>query len=154
VGGSGVLAAGIVGCLIFPLIVRLLPLRLLYLAIGIAGAIFTFALILLPHTPTAFAVALIGENVFQALAITASTAISFDTVGRANPLAATTYCVMVSAYNVPITYMLFVDGWGYAWHGVAGGYVADAGLSLLASLLLAAFLIWRARRKGAGAALM
>jgi MFS transporter, PAT family, beta-lactamase induction signal transducer AmpG len=148
VGGSGVLAAGIVGCFIFPLVEDLLPTRLLYLAIGAAGAIFTLGLILLPHTPATFAVALIGENVFQALAITASIAISFDTVGRANPLAATTYCLMISAFNIPITYMLFVDGWGYAWHGVAGGYAADGLLSLIASLLLGAFLMWRARRNG------
>jgi len=148
VGGGGVLAGGIAGCFIFRLIDRVLPLRLLYLAIGVAGAAFTLALILLPHTPAAFAVALIGENVFQALAITASTAISFHTVGRDNPLAATTYCLMVSAFNVPITYMLFVDGSGYAWHGVAGSYAADAGLSLIASVLLGAFLIRRSRRSG------
>jgi hypothetical protein len=54
---------------------------------------------------------------------------------------------MVSAFNIPITYMLFVDGAGYAWHGVAGSYAADAGLSLLASLLLGAFLIGRNANK-------
>jgi PAT family beta-lactamase induction signal transducer AmpG len=147
VGGGGVVLGGIVGCLLFRLIDRLLPLRLLYLAIGAMGAMFTFALIFFPRTPSAFAVALIGENVFQGLAITASTAISFETIGRANPLAATTYCLMVSAFNIPITYMLFVDGSGYARAGVAGAYAADAGLSLIASLLLGALLIWIARRR-------
>jgi MFS transporter, PAT family, beta-lactamase induction signal transducer AmpG len=146
VGGVGVLLGGMGGCFIFPLIDRLLPLRFLYLSIGVAGSIFTLALIALPHTPTAFAVALIGENVFQALAFTASTAIAFETIGRSNPLAATTYCLMISASNVPLTYMLFVDGSGYARHGVAGSYAADAGLSLMASLLLGALLIWRMRR--------
>jgi PAT family beta-lactamase induction signal transducer AmpG len=146
VGGAGVLTGGIVGCLIFPLIHRLLPLRYLYLAIGIIGSMFTLALILLPRTPATFALALIGENVFQALAITASTAIAFETIGRSNPLAATNYCLMVSAFNIANTYMLVVDGWGYSRHGVAGGYAADAVLSLAASLLLAALLIWLARR--------
>ena len=70
VGGTGVLLGGIGGCLIFRLIDRLLPLRFLYLCVGVAGALFTLGLILLPHSPTTFAVALIGENVFQALAIT------------------------------------------------------------------------------------
>jgi PAT family beta-lactamase induction signal transducer AmpG len=147
VGGSGVLLGGVVGCFIFRLIDHLLPLRLLYLAIGAAGAAFTLTLILLPHTPAAFALALIGENVFQALAITASVAIAFDTIGRENPLAATTYCLMVSAYNIPITYMLFVDGSGYAREGVAGAYAADAFLSLLASVVLAALLIGNRRSK-------
>jgi PAT family beta-lactamase induction signal transducer AmpG len=153
VGGGGVLVAGIVGCLIFPLIDRLLALRPLYLAIGVAGSLFTLALILLPHTPASFAVALIGENVFQALAITASVAIAFDTIGRGNPLAATTYCLMVSAFNVPITYMLFLDGAGYARHGVAGSYLWDASFSLAASLLLGALLIWLSHRKTLAASL-
>jgi PAT family beta-lactamase induction signal transducer AmpG len=147
VGGAGVFLGGISGCLIFRLIDRLLPLRLLYLAVGIAGSIFTLALILMPHTPTAFAVALIGENAFQGLAITISIAIAFETIGRANPLAATIFCLMSSAFNVPISYMLIVDGSGYARHGIAGSYVADASLSLIASLLLAALLIWLARNR-------
>jgi PAT family beta-lactamase induction signal transducer AmpG len=147
VGGGGVLLGGIAGCLLFPLIDRLLPLRLLYLAIGAVGSIFTLALILLPHTPTVYAVAFIGENVLQALAITASIAIAFETIGRSNPLAATTFCLMISAFNVPITYMLLVDGAGYDQRGLTGSFAADGGLSLAASLLLGAFLIWLARRK-------
>jgi len=146
VGGIGVLCGGIGGCFLFRLIDRLMPMRFLYLAIGVAGAMFTLVLTVLPQTPATFAVALIGENVFQALAITASTAIAFETIGRRNPLAATTYCLMISAFNFPISYMLFVDGAGYAWQRVAGSYAADACVSLCASLLLGGFLIWYLRR--------
>lgn len=110
---------------------------------------FTLLLLLFAHDQATFAVALIGENFFQALAITASTAIAFETIGRANPLAATTFCLVISAYNVPISYMLFVDGAGYGWRGVAGSYAADAGVSLIASLLLAALLLWLQRKKKA-----
>ena len=149
VGGAGVMIGGIVGCLIFPFIDRLLPLRYLYLAIGIVGSMFTLALIWLPRTPTAFAVALIGENVFQSGAIVASTAITFETIGRSNPLAATTFCLMVSAFNIANTYMVVVDGWGYAWRGVAGSYATDAAVSLAASLLLVTLLIWVSRRRKA-----
>jgi PAT family beta-lactamase induction signal transducer AmpG len=148
VGGAGVLVGGIAGCLVFPLIRRALPLPYLYLAIGVVGALFTLSLILLPHTPATFALALIGENAFQSLAITASTAITFETVGRHNPLASTTYCLMISAFNVANTYMLVVDGWGYAWHAVAGSYAVDASVSLAASVLLAMVLLWMARRSG------
>jgi PAT family beta-lactamase induction signal transducer AmpG len=147
VGGVGVVLGGISGCFLFQLIDRLMPMRFLYLAIGTAGAIFTLLLIVLPFTPATFAVALIGENVFQALAITASTAIAFETVGRRNPLAATTYCLMISAFNIPISYMLFVDGAGYAWQGVAGSYAADALVSLCASVLLGGLLFWYLRRR-------
>jgi hypothetical protein len=55
--------------------------------------------------------------------------------------------LVISAYNVPISYMLFVDGAGYSWRGVAGGYTADAGVSLIAILVLTALLIWLQRRK-------
>lgn len=137
IGGGGVLVAGVAGCLIFPLIDRILPLRYLYIAVGVVGSTFTLVLLLLPRTPVTFAVALIGENVFQSLAITVSTAITFGTIGRRNPLAATSYCLMVSAFNIANTYMLLADGWGYAWRGVAGSYTVDACLSLVACALLA-----------------
>jgi MFS transporter, PAT family, beta-lactamase induction signal transducer AmpG len=146
VGGGGVVIAGVAGCLLFALIGRLMPLRYLYLVIGATGAIFTLALILLPRTPLCFAVALIGENIFQSVSITASTAISFEAIGRNNPLAATTYCLMVSSFNVANTYMLMVDGWGYAHGGVPGSYALDAVVSLAASGVLAAVLVLRSRR--------
>jgi MFS transporter, PAT family, beta-lactamase induction signal transducer AmpG len=136
VGGAGVLIAGVAGCLMFPLVDRLLPVRHLYLAIGGVGALFTLMLLVLPRTPWTFAAALIGENVFQSLSITASTAITFAIIGRANPFAATTYCLLVSAFNVANTYMLIVDGWGYAWRGVAGSYIVDACASLSACVVL------------------
>ena len=141
IGGVGVAVAGIAGSLLFPLVSRRLPLRFLYLAIGAAGSLFTLALITLPRSPSSFAIALIGENVFQSLAITASTAITFDTVGRDNPLASTTYCLMVSAFNVANTYMLLADGWGYGWQGVSGSYLIDALATLGASVLLT-ILFW------------
>ena len=141
IGGVGVVAAGISGCLVFRLIDHLLPLRYLYLAIGVVGAGFTLALTLLAPTPLSFAIALIGENVFQSAAITAAIAVSFDTIGERNPLAATTFCLMVSVMNLPNTYMIIVDRWGHAWHGVPGSYVFDACASLVACALLALLLV-------------
>lgn len=145
VGGTGVLVAGIAGCLMFRLIDRLLPLRYLYLSIGVVGAVFTLALMSLPRTPLSFAVALIGENIFQSAAITTAIAISFDTIGQRNPLAATTFCLMVSVLNIPNTYMVLVDGWGYSWRGIDGTLIVDACASLGACLLLAIFLVRRRR---------
>jgi PAT family beta-lactamase induction signal transducer AmpG len=141
VGGAGVLAGGLAGCLSFQLIGHLLPTRLLYLAIAAVGSVFTLSLLLCARAPATFAVALIGENVFQALAFTAAIAIAFETIGRNNPLAATTYCLMISASNIPITYMLLVDGWGYARSGVTGSFVADAACGLLSAVALAALLL-------------
>ena len=153
VGGAGVLFAGIAGCLVFPLIDRLLPLRYLYLAIGVVGALFTLTLVLLPRTPLTFATALIGQNVFQSAAITTSIAIAFETIGHRNPLAATTFSVLVSVLNIPNTYMVVVDGWGYAWRGVAGSLIVDAGAGLAACAVLTLLLgYWSMRRRAAQAA--
>jgi PAT family beta-lactamase induction signal transducer AmpG len=117
------------------------------LAVGVAGSLFTLMLMLLRRSPAVFAVAFIGENVFQALAITISVAITFEAIGRRNPLAATIFCFLSSAYNIPITYMLIVDGWGYGKRGVAGSFAADASLGVVASVLLGALLIWVTPRR-------
>jgi PAT family beta-lactamase induction signal transducer AmpG len=132
--GSGI--AGIVGSLLLPPLARRMPLRPLYLCVGIAGALFTLSLLLLPHAPWAFGIAISGENLFQALAIATSTAIAFETIGPANPLAATLFALLISAGCLSIVYMGFIDARAYAWHGIVGSFVADAGLSGAVCLVL------------------
>ncbi|MBW4039876.1 MAG: MFS transporter [Acidobacteria bacterium] len=136
IGGAGLSLAGIFGSLVFTPFAKLLPLRPLYLCIGIAGAIFTAALLLLHNTPATFGLAMVGENVFQALAYTGITAIAFETIGRNNPLAATQYSLFNAASLVPIIYMQVIDGRAYTHHGVTGSFLADASLGILASALL------------------
>ena len=140
IGGAGLSLAGIFGSLMFTPFAKLLPLRPLYLAIGIAGALFTAGLLLLHHTPASFGIAMIGENIFQALAYTGITAIAFETIGRSNPLAATQYSLFNAASLLPIIYMQVIDGRAYTHHGVTGSFLADAALGLLACALLALML--------------
>lgn len=149
IGGVGVFAGALAGCMSFRLIDRLLPTRLLYLAIAAVGSLFTLSLLLAAREPLTFAVALIGENFFQALAITAAVAIAFETIGRSNPLAATTFSFLISASNIPITYMLLVDGWGYGRRGLTGSLIVDAGLSLASATILALLLIAYMKRAAA-----
>jgi PAT family beta-lactamase induction signal transducer AmpG len=146
IGGAGVAAGGIVGCLVFPPLSRLMPLRPLYLAIGFVGAALTLVFILLPHTPSSFAIVLIGENLFQSLAITTSMAVIFEAIGQNNPLASTTFCFISSAYGIPISYMLYIDAFGFARKGIAGALAADAGAGICAAILLGAMLLWLSRR--------
>jgi PAT family beta-lactamase induction signal transducer AmpG len=110
------------------------------------GSIFTLGLALLPHTPTSFAITLIAENLFQSLAITVSMGVIFETIGRDNPLASTTFCFVGSAYGVPIWYMLYVDAFGFGRGGIAGSLVVDAVAGIIASLALGGMLLWLARR--------
>ncbi|MGA8937559.1 MAG: MFS transporter [Acidobacteriaceae bacterium] len=136
IGGAGLSLAGIFGSLIFTPFAKLLPLRPLYLTIGAVGAIFTASLLLLHHTPATFGIAMVGENIFQALAYTGITAISFETIGRNNPLAATQYSLFSAASLVPIIYMQVIDGGAYTRHGVTGSFLADAGIGIIACALL------------------
>jgi PAT family beta-lactamase induction signal transducer AmpG len=79
---------------------------------------------------------MVGENIFQALAYTGITAISFETIGRNNPLAATQYSLFNASSLIPIIYMQIIDGRAYTRHGVTGSFLADALIGVLACLLL------------------
>jgi PAT family beta-lactamase induction signal transducer AmpG len=144
-GGSGVVVAGVCGSLIFPFFARRMALRPLYLTIGIVGACFTLSLLLLPRTPAVFAISMIGENLFQALAITGTFAIAFEVIGQHNPLAATTFSVLGAACNLPIVYMAFLDGHAYSLHGVTSTFLTDALIGLLACTLLGIMLTYLRR---------
>jgi PAT family beta-lactamase induction signal transducer AmpG len=149
-GGMGGVAAGVCGSLLLPLFAKGMRLRPLYLAIGIAGALFTAGIALLPHTPWCFALAVVGENAFQSIAIAASIAITFAAIGQNNPLAATNFAVLTAAYNVPISYMLLVDGYGYGLSGVQGAFVVDAAAGGAACLLVGMLLVYRRPRGSRG----
>ena len=108
----------------------------LYFAIGIVGAAFTLALLFLPRTPMTFALAFLGENIFQAASFTTAVAVCFDVIGRDNPLAATQFGLLTAATVLPIVYMGRVDGWIYGSHHLSGTLAVDGALSLLACLVL------------------
>jgi len=153
VAGIGVTIAGLIGSLIVPRIIGWIAPSPLYLAIGGLGALFTLALIGLPRTPTIFAVALIGENIFQSAAFVVESTITFRSIGENNPLAATQFAVLQAATSFPITYMQAVDGQAYGVNGLTGSLIADAGLSILAcAILLPLVLRWREDRPASASA--
>ncbi|MFP5211563.1 MAG: MFS transporter [Acidobacteriota bacterium] len=149
-GGAGAFFPGLVGCMLFPIIARGMPLRLLYLANGIVGGLFTLSLIVLPHEPWTFVLALLGEFLFQAGAYCIQLGIVFQTIGQNNPLAATTFAFLTAATNIPVTYMMVADGRGYSTGGVAGSLAMDAGIGIAACLLLG-LLLYRLPGKAFGA---
>ncbi|MHB1937408.1 MAG: MFS transporter [Acidobacteriaceae bacterium] len=135
-GGAGAFLPGLAGCLLFPMIARRMPLRLLYLANGMLGGLFTLSLIVLPREPWSYVLALLGEFMFQAGAYCIQYGIVLETIGQNNPLAATTFAFLTAATNIPVTYMIVADGRGYAMGGVAGSLAIDAGIGIAACLLL------------------
>jgi PAT family beta-lactamase induction signal transducer AmpG len=144
IGGLVLSIAGALACLLLPILARWVRALPLYLGIGTVGSLFTLALLALPRTPTAFAVAFLGENVVQAISFTAAVAICFRTIGRENPLAATQFTLLTSATVLPILYMGVLDGRTYSSHGMAAMYALDGGLSLAACAVMAAVL-WKRR---------
>lgn len=118
------------------MVAKRMPLRPLYLANGIVGALFTLGLIVLPRAPWTFSLALVGEFLFQAASFCIQIGIVFETIGQNNPLAATTFAFLTAASNIPVTYMMVADGRGYAMGGVGGSFAMDAGIGITACLLL------------------
>ena len=143
-GGAGAFLPGILGSLLFPFLAKRVPLRYLYLANGVLGGIFTLSLLVLPHAPWTFVLALAGEYLFQAVSFSTQCGISFEVIGPNNPLAATNFAFLAAATNVPVTYMLVVDGRAYAAGGLAGTFTADAGISI--AMCLAFALLFRSLR--------
>lgn len=135
-GGTGAVVPGVLGCLLFPIIAKRLPLRPFYLANGIVGSLFTLSLIVLPHAPWTFTLAMLGEYLFQAVAYAIQVGIVFEAIGEDNPLAATTFAFLSAATNVPVTYMMVVDGRAYALGGIAATLGVDAAISIVACLLM------------------
>ena len=142
-GGIGAFFPGLLGCSLFPVIARHLRLRSFYFANGIVGCLFTLTLIILPHTTFTFALALIGEYLFQALSFAIQIGIVLEAIGPDNPLAATTFAFLTSATNIPVMYITFLDGRAYSFGGIAGTLMTDAAIGILtciaAAILLAKF---------------
>ena len=114
----------------------------LYLSVEIVGGLFTLSLLFLPHNPAAFTVAKLGQNAFQALAFTVSTALALQTVGHGNALAATEYSILTCATNLPLFYMQFIDSHAYTLRGLPGAFTTDAGISIAVCVLLLGLLAW------------
>jgi PAT family beta-lactamase induction signal transducer AmpG len=149
--GAGVTFAGVVACLLGERLCTWLPLRRLYLGVGIAGGLFTLLLLRMPHSPMGFGTATLGENAFQAIAFTVGGVISMRTVGHDNPLAATEMSIFTAALNLPLVYMQFIDSRAYTRHGLAGAFTADAGISMVVCALLLG-LLWHLRSRSIAAA--
>ena len=123
-----------------------------YLAIGSLGALFTLLIIGLPKDPVVFAVTLIGQNLFQSAAFVVETTIIFQSMGSANPLAATQFAFLNAATSLPIVYMQAVDGRAYGAGGLPTMLATDAVLSLAACTVLLTLVLWWRRSERAEAA--
>lgn len=136
--GIGPTAVGMAAALLGRWCLRFVQAPVLYLGIGAVGAVFTVLIIGLPHTWLVYLIAVCGENIAQSIAQVAQNAITFGSIRRGSPIAATQFGLLTTAALLPYTYMLKLDGWGYKLTGnVTGQFFMDAGVSLAACLLIA-----------------
>lgn len=146
-GGMGSIA-GIAGALLMPVLAKRIRVRWLYIGIGVVGALCTLGVLLLPRTPSTLTVAFVVEGLFQAMSLACMLAVTFETVGRDNPLAGTIFSIFAAAANFPTVYMVDVDAHAFATYGLSGSFAVDAGLGLISCALMVPLLIWaRARRQ-------
>lgn len=136
IGGVGTTVGGVFGALVAPLIVKRFPPLGLYIGIGALGALFTLGLLIPDRTPMLFALAMVGENVFQSAAFALIYALILLSIGRENPIASTQFALINAASILPIVYMPMLDGLGYDRGGLAGNLAVDAGLSLIACVVM------------------
>lgn len=136
--GLGAVLIGVVASLLAQLVLTKVSAPLAYLSVGVLGAGFTVALLALPHTPETYLLAVLGENAAQSFAQVAQNAISFRSIPKGSPLAASQYGLLGAAAIVPYAYMQALDGYGYQLAGgVTGSFLMDAGLSVAACVLIA-----------------
>ncbi len=136
IGGVGTTLGGVFGALAAPLLVKRFPPLTLYIAIGVLGGLFTLSLLVPARTPFLFALAMVGENVFQSAAFALIYALVLISIGRNNPIASTQFALINAASIIPIVYMPMLDGLGYDRGGLAGNLAVDAGVSLVACLVM------------------
>jgi len=136
--GIGATVIGFVASLAARLLLKWLPAPLMYLGIGVVGAVFTLSLLALPKTPAIYLMAVIGENAAQSIAQVSQNAIIFRSIREGSPLASSQFGLLATAFVVPYAYMQMLDGYGYKLAGgVAGSFMMDAIVSLVACTLLA-----------------
>lgn len=139
-GGAGAFIPGLVGCFLFAVIARRVRLRTFYFVNGVLGCLFTLSLVILPHSAFTFALAVLGEFLFQAIAFSIQIGIVLEAIGPNNPFAATTFAFLTAATNIPVTYLTLIDGHAYSMAGITGTLFADASIGITACIVMAILL--------------
>lgn len=136
IGGVGTTLGGVFGALVAPVLVKRFPPLALYIGVGVMGGLFTLSLLLPARTPLLFAIAMVGENIFQSAAFALIYGLILISIGKNNPIASTQFALINAASIVPIVYMPMLDGLGYDRGGLAGNLIVDAGISLVACVVM------------------
>ncbi|HEU5458789.1 MAG TPA: MFS transporter [Terracidiphilus sp.] len=148
--------AGALLTMLGTLIVALIPVRIrppvAFLLAGLANAASLAIMALGPQRPAIYFTATVLYLITIGACWALFTGVALDFLGDSGKSGGARYSIINSLGNLPITYMAFVDGRGYAHWGPRGMPAIDAILSATAaSLLLIYFLAHHAPRRVAAA---
>lgn len=114
---------------------------------GIAAAASVAPVAFLPLTPMTYLVIAAGYALATGVCYASSMALALQVVGAPTAATGTRFTLFMAAVNVPVVYMLRLDGLSHARFGVRGMLAADAIANVVAALiLLSPFVRARTRR--------
>ena len=125
----------------------------MYPLAGLTEAASAGAMVLAPFSPASYLIGAAAYAFTSGLCYAAFMSLAFELVGSTTEASSTRFTLFMAAVNVPVVYMLRLDGWGHAHFGVRGLLAVDAicngvlALVLLASIGALKPLIRRATRR-------
>ncbi len=99
---------------------------LVYPGAGMASAVSAGLMLLAPLTPASYVIGAAGYALTTGLAYAAFMSLAFQLVGAGSAASGTRFTLLMAAVNVPVVYMMRLDGWGHARFGVHGMLAIDA----------------------------
>jgi MFS family permease len=117
-----------------------------YPVAGLVTSLVAGGILLAPLSPATYVIGAGLYALVTGFAYAAYMALALDLVGPETRAGGTLFTLCTAAVNVPVVYMLRLDGLGHAHFGVRGMIGADGAANAVAAILLLAFL--RAERRG------
>jgi MFS family permease len=113
-----------------------------YPVAGLLAAVSAGAMMIAPLRPTTYFLGAAGYAFSTGVGYAAFMALALQLLGTENAASGTRFTLFTAAVNVPVVYMLRLDGLGHAHFGVRGMIAADGLANLTFALLLFLILRW------------
>jgi MFS transporter, PAT family, beta-lactamase induction signal transducer AmpG len=140
-----------VGALIGGMICDRFDRWLIYPTAGLFAALSAGVMAFAALSPATFLVGAAAYALSVGFCYAAFMALAFQLVGPSSPASGTRFTLFMAAVNVPVVYMLRLDGWGHARFGVRGMLAVDAiSNGAFAVLFLAVLYITNVHARAAG----
>jgi MFS transporter, PAT family, beta-lactamase induction signal transducer AmpG len=138
--GGLLLAAGSLGAMLIPAKARA---SVAYLTVGLVNAATLLVLWLGPMRPAVYLVGTMLYLFTSGTGLATFTAVVLEFMGESGKSGSGRYSIINSLGNVPVLYMIALDGWGGSRWGARGVSATEAVLSFLGALVLLAYFLTR-----------